>query len=96
MAGAELDLAGGGQLFHRLQERVQPAGAVDPVLRARPAAKLLAVVGEDGQAVSLRAKLPQVFRGLFRRAERDQVAEPLVDGEETDAAAVRLGVMRAV
>src|SRR2546425_10446335 len=77
----ELDFAGGGEPLHRLQERVQPAGAIDPVLCARPAAKLLPIVGQDGQAVTVGAELPQVRRRLFGWTERNQVAEPLVDGE---------------
>src|SRR5207302_4690296 len=55
-----------------------------------------AIVGENGQAVTLRAQLPQVGRRLLGRAKRNHVAEPLVDREESDAAAVRLRVMGLV
>ena len=46
--------------------------------------------------MALGAELPQVGRGFFRRAKRNQVAQPLVDGEQSHAVSVGLGVMRAV
>ena len=42
------------------------------------------------------AELAEVLRALLRRAERDQVAEPLVDWEERHPLAVALGPERGV
>ena len=43
--------------------------------------------------MTLGAQLPEIRRRFFRRAEGDQVAEPLVDREQPDAVAVGFGVV---
>ena len=69
---------------------------VHPLLGAGPAAELLAVVGQHREPVAGAAELAQVVGGLLRRAERNEVAEPLVDGEERHPLAVALGPERGV
>ena len=96
LAGCQLDLAGRLQALHRLEEVVQPAGAVDPILRPWPPAELLPVVREHREPMALSAELFEVGRGFFRRAEGDQVAEPLVDREQPDALAVGFRMVWAV
>ena len=93
---AQHDLAALDQPADRRHEAVQPALAVHPLLGAGPAAELLAVVGQHREPVARAAELAQVVRGLLRRAEGDQIAEPLVDREERDPLAVALGPERRV
>jgi hypothetical protein len=81
---------------HALDELLQPAARVDPVVGFRPDAELLDVVEIHGGALALAGQLFQVGDGLCGGRERQAVAQLLGDREEVDVAAVLLGGVETV
>src|ERR687898_2257656 len=92
--GAQLNFAGLDKAADRPHKLVQPAPLVDPFLGPGPAAELLAVVGQYGKPVTGASELAQVVCGLMRRAEGDQIAKALIDGEQRNTFTVALGPER--
>jgi hypothetical protein len=86
-----------GRSQHALDEVLQPASLVDPVVGLGPDAELLDVVEVDGRRAArfIRHGL-DVLHGLVGRREGQSIAQGFGDGEQVQAAAVLLGGVEAV
>src|SRR5207302_7800792 len=87
----EADVARGDESVDGIEELRQPAARVHPVLGTWPAAELLAVVHEHGERTTRGPQVAEVVADLGRRPEGNQIAQPLVDGEQRDPLAAALG-----
>jgi hypothetical protein len=90
------DFTGVHHRAHRREESVQPAVVVDPFARPRPSSEFLAVVREHGELFSLGTEEAQVCHRVFRRLERNQVAEAFVDREKRQRLSVVFSAERGM
>ena len=87
---ANVDMRQPGRGEDASKKRVEPALLVDVAVGAGPGAELLAVV-HDGHRRLPAAALARYSIDLSDLGERDQVAQPLVDGEHAERRALILG-----
>jgi hypothetical protein len=64
---------------------------IHPILGAGPTPELLAIVCQYRQLVTRGLEGLEILGRLFGRPERDEIAQPFVDGEERDPLAVGFG-----
>ena len=91
-----MHLAAVDQSADRRHEAVEPAAARRPTPWCRASRRTSRRRRPGRRADGRRPKLAQVVGGFLRRPERDEVAQPLVDGKQRHALAVALGPERRV